>query len=76
MNVHNMTQHQHVYSTYSTVPIPSYPNNEAMFNEKTNHLKNEVQDVAVPVVLRVLFVPSITVISDLTLCYLWRSPWT
>lgn len=70
MNVHNMTQHQHVYITYSTVPIPSYPNNEAMFNEKTNHLKNEVQDVAVPVVLRVLFVPSITVISDLTLCYL------
>lgn len=70
MNVHNMTQHQHVYSTYSTVPIPSYPNNEAMFNEKTNHLKNEVQDVAAPVVLRVLFVPSITVISDLTLCYL------
>lgn len=70
MDVHNMTQHQHVYSTYSTVPIPSYPNNEAMFNEKTNHLKNEVQDVAVPVVLRVLFVPSITVISDLTLCYL------
>lgn len=70
MNVHNMTQHQHVYSTYSTVPIPSYPNNEPMFNEKTNHLKNEVQDVAVPVVLRVLFVPSITVISDLTLCYL------
>lgn len=70
MNVHNMTQHQHVYSTYSTVPIPSYPNNEAMFNEKTNHLKKEVQDVAVPVVLRVLFVPSITVISDLTLCYL------
>lgn len=70
MNVHNMTQHQHVYSTYSTVPIPSYPNNEAMFNEKPNHLKNEVQDVAVPVVLRVLFVPSITVISDLTLCYL------
>lgn len=60
MNVHNMTQHQHVYSTYSTVPIPSYSNNEAMFNEKTNHLKNEVQDVAVPVVLRVLFVPSIT----------------
>lgn len=39
MNVHNMTQHQDVYSTYSTVPIPSYPNNEAMFNEKTNHLK-------------------------------------
>lgn len=70
MNVHNMTQHQHVYSTYSTVPIPSYPNNEAMFNEKTNPLKNEVQDVAVPVVFRVLFVPSITVISDLTLCYL------
>lgn len=70
MNVHNMTQHQHVYSTYSTVPIPSYPNNEAMFNEKTNHLTNEVQDVVVPVVLRVLFVPSITVISDLTLCYL------
>lgn len=32
--------------------------------KKTNHLKNEVQDVAVPVVLRVLFVPSITVISD------------
>lgn len=60
MDVHNMTQHQHVYSTYSTVPIPNYPNNEAMFNEKTNHLKNEVQDVAVPVVLRALFVPSIT----------------
>lgn len=39
MNVHNMTQHQHVYSTYSTVPIPSYPNNEAMFNEKKKPLK-------------------------------------
>lgn len=39
MNVHNMTQYQHVYSTYSTVPIPSYLNNEAMFNEKNKPLK-------------------------------------
>lgn len=58
------------YCPNSKLSFIKDPNNEAMFNEKTNHLKNEVQDVAVPVVFRVLFVPSITVISDLTLCYL------